>query len=342
MANKKILVADDSLTIQKVIRLALSNEPYEIEAVSDGADACQQIALFQPDIVLIDASLPEKSAYVVKEEVNKEQNQDEIKFILMCSAFEQVNEELASKVFFHGKLTKPFDPEKLRAVLLEVCDDESAPNPPPLTNDTEIKQGLEGNMLPQNLDEDIWDSTTSNEGGESDHPDGDIRKLTESTIQMSGLDEESWSINEMSSSSDDLQKTVSIVGDKTLSDIQKSSPSLNPPPFMMSIGREPEKNEEELTEPPISLASALESNTTPAVTTEEKTAPPKNNDHEKNNGSTPPENIEVAPLSQENLEALVGDQLKPILEETAKKLLPEIAEKLLKNEIHKLLSDPPK
>lgn len=60
MAAKKLLVADDSLTIQKVIRLALSNEGYEIQAVADGNDALNQILLFQPDVVLIDVSLPEK------------------------------------------------------------------------------------------------------------------------------------------------------------------------------------------------------------------------------------------------------------------------------------------
>ena len=57
MSGKKLLVADDSLTIQKVIRLALSNEGYEIQAVSDGNDAIQQISLFRPDVILIDISL---------------------------------------------------------------------------------------------------------------------------------------------------------------------------------------------------------------------------------------------------------------------------------------------
>src|SRR5213595_498171 len=66
MPGKKLLVADDSLTIQKVIRLALSNEGYEIQAVSDGNDAIQQISLFRPDVVLIDVSLPGKTAFEVK------------------------------------------------------------------------------------------------------------------------------------------------------------------------------------------------------------------------------------------------------------------------------------
>src|SRR3954467_5102479 len=110
MASKKLLVADDSLTIQKVIRLALSNEGYDIQAVSDGNDAVQQISLFRPDVILIDVSLPGKSAFEVKREVNEHADLEEVRFVLMSSAFEKVDEAQAEEVHFHGRLTKPFDP----------------------------------------------------------------------------------------------------------------------------------------------------------------------------------------------------------------------------------------
>src|SRR3954466_7995555 len=120
MAGKKLLVADDSLTIQKVIRLALSNEGYEIQAVSDGNDAIQQISLFRPDAALVDVSLPGKTAFEVKRAINEHAALEEVRFILMSSAFEKVDEAQASEVRFHGRLTKPFDPAHLRQVLTDV------------------------------------------------------------------------------------------------------------------------------------------------------------------------------------------------------------------------------
>ncbi|MBI2712116.1 MAG: response regulator [Bdellovibrio sp.] len=117
MPGKKLLVADDSLTIQKVIRLALTNEGYEIQTVSDGMDAVQQISLFRPDLVLIDVSLPGKTAFEVKREINHSNDHEEVRFILMSSAFEKVDEDQAKEVGFHGRLTKPFDPANLRQVL---------------------------------------------------------------------------------------------------------------------------------------------------------------------------------------------------------------------------------
>ena len=126
MAGKKLLVADDSLTIQKVIRLALSNEGYEIQAVSDGNDAIQQISLFRPDAVLIDVSLPGKTAFEVKRAINEHVDLEEVRFILMSSAFEKVDEPQADEVQFHGRLTKPFDPAHLRQVLTETLDQVAA------------------------------------------------------------------------------------------------------------------------------------------------------------------------------------------------------------------------
>ena len=120
MPGKKLLVADDSLTIQKVIRLALSSAPgdgYEIQTVSDGNDAIQQISLFRPDVVLIDVSLPTKNAFEVKRAINEHADLAEVRFVLMSSAFEKYDESQAEEVGFHGKLSKPFDPAHLRQVL---------------------------------------------------------------------------------------------------------------------------------------------------------------------------------------------------------------------------------
>lgn len=142
MPGKKLLVADDSLTIQKVIRLALSNEGYEIQAVSDGNDAIQQISLFRPDVILVDVALPGQSAFELKRAVNQLEDLAQVRFVLMSSAFEKVDENQAAEVTFHGRLTKPFDPAHLRRVLTEALATQksSAENhffaPPPIPTQT--------------------------------------------------------------------------------------------------------------------------------------------------------------------------------------------------------------
>src|SRR5450759_5119808 len=117
---KKILVADDSLTIQKVIRLALSGDGYEIQTVSDGKEALEQASLFRPDIFIIDVSLPIFDAYQVREHLLKKPDLKNIPVILMSSAFEKVDETRSKQLGFAGHLIKPFDPSHLRSTLLSV------------------------------------------------------------------------------------------------------------------------------------------------------------------------------------------------------------------------------
>lgn len=200
MTTKRILVADDSLTIQKVIRLALSNEGYEIHAVADGNEVIQQVSLFRPDIVLVDVSLPGKTAFEIKRELNEQEDFKTIRFILMSSAFEKVDEAQVQAVQFHGRLTKPFDPAFLRQVLIDVLEQ--------VPNTSENKPFLP----PPPLEElqDLWSSEEAEIHSPPPPPpplstqpppfpsaETDIRELTESTIKISGLENnEQWNISE--------------------------------------------------------------------------------------------------------------------------------------------------
>jgi CheY-like chemotaxis protein len=130
---KKILVADDSVTIQKVIRLALSHEGYDIQAVSKGSDALETLPLFRPDIVLIDVSLPEKGAFEIIQKARQDSLTKHTKFVLMSSSYDQIPEEELKSNPLDGRLTKPFDPTHLRKVIhqcLGIPDQpRSKPNP---------------------------------------------------------------------------------------------------------------------------------------------------------------------------------------------------------------------
>ena len=128
--GKKLLVADDSLTIQKVIKLALSGDVYDIQTVSDGNDALQQISVFRPDAVLIDVGIPGRSAFEVKKAMNEDSDFRNIPVILMSSAFEKVDEAKVALLQFEGRLTKPFDPTHLRQALTQALSLREAYSPP--------------------------------------------------------------------------------------------------------------------------------------------------------------------------------------------------------------------
>jgi len=128
--GKKLLVADDSVTIQKVIKLALSSEGYNILAVSEGIEAIRAIQEERPDVVLIDVALPGADAYAVKKAINADPKLASIGFILMASAFERVDEALSDEVKFSGRLIKPFDPSHLRKAVADLMVNPGPPAPP--------------------------------------------------------------------------------------------------------------------------------------------------------------------------------------------------------------------
>ena len=58
MSRIRILLADDSITIQKVVELTFSDGDYEVTAVNNGAKAVQKLAEMRPDIILSDIIMP--------------------------------------------------------------------------------------------------------------------------------------------------------------------------------------------------------------------------------------------------------------------------------------------
>ena len=56
MSKGTLLLADDSITIQKVVNLTFADEGIDVVAVGDGDTAAARLAELKPDIVLADRS----------------------------------------------------------------------------------------------------------------------------------------------------------------------------------------------------------------------------------------------------------------------------------------------
>ena len=67
----KLLLADDSVTIQRVIELTFADEDVHVVAVGDGKKAIESIESERPDIVLADVGMPERDGYDVAEFIKR-------------------------------------------------------------------------------------------------------------------------------------------------------------------------------------------------------------------------------------------------------------------------------
>jgi len=109
----KLLLADDSITMQKLVELILAEEGFEIMSTSNGEEALAGIPSFQPDIVLADVEMPKINGYQLCDKIKQNTSTSRLPVILLAGAFEQFDEELAKKVGADDFIIKPFESQEL-------------------------------------------------------------------------------------------------------------------------------------------------------------------------------------------------------------------------------------
>jgi CheY-like chemotaxis protein len=107
----KLLLADDSVTIQRVIELTFADEDVQVTAVGNGQAAIESVQRDPPDIVLADVGMPERNGYEVAAFIKGTPAFAHIPVVLLTGAFEPVDEARARSVGCNGVLVKPFEPQ---------------------------------------------------------------------------------------------------------------------------------------------------------------------------------------------------------------------------------------
>lgn len=114
----KILIADDEAMSRRLLQSTLERAGYEVIAVENGRQAADQICTPDgPRLALLDWLMPELDGPGVCREVRKRKEQSHVYMVLITSkeAKEDVIAGLESGA--DDYLTKPFDPEELKARL---------------------------------------------------------------------------------------------------------------------------------------------------------------------------------------------------------------------------------
>ena len=112
--TKKILLADDSLTIQKVVELTFSDSEYDLVCVSNGQRALDRIAAGEvPDLILADVVMPEKNGYEVCEAIKANPATARIPVVLLSGTFEPFDRDRAERLGSDAIVSKPFDSQQL-------------------------------------------------------------------------------------------------------------------------------------------------------------------------------------------------------------------------------------
>lgn len=121
--TRTILLADDSVTIQKVIELTFMDEDYEVVAVGNGDEALEKLDEMTPDFVIADVHMPGADGYDVAK--HSKSLRPEVPVLLLVSTFEPFDEEAAEKCGCDAYLKKPFDSQELQRLVEELSAEAS-------------------------------------------------------------------------------------------------------------------------------------------------------------------------------------------------------------------------
>ena len=111
--GKTLLLADDSVTIQKVVGISFASEDIAITTVDNGDDAVAKAREMRPDMVLADVVMPGKNGYEVCEAIKTDPSLQHIPVLLLTGTFEAFDEERAEQAGAVGHVSKPFEAQTL-------------------------------------------------------------------------------------------------------------------------------------------------------------------------------------------------------------------------------------
>lgn len=121
----RVLLADESSNIKKVMQLALQDFGVEVKSVPIGVDVIPVAKSFHPDIVFADVLLAKRNGYEVAGDLKADSVLKHIPVVLMWSGFMELDEAKAKQSKAERRLEKPFDAETLRSLVKELVPNTS-------------------------------------------------------------------------------------------------------------------------------------------------------------------------------------------------------------------------
>jgi len=117
LEGKTILVVDDDPDIVTAISTSLADMGAKIETAGDGVAAVTKAEQSDPDLVILDIMLPQKSGFLVLEKIRQSRPRGSKPYVIMITGNEgRRHRQYAEALGVNEYLTKPFRMDRLLEV----------------------------------------------------------------------------------------------------------------------------------------------------------------------------------------------------------------------------------
>jgi len=322
----KILLADDSITIQKVIGIIFGGEDYSLTVVDNGKAALEKALEIDPDILLIDALMPGMSGYEVCEQIRATPALAAKPILFLTGSFEPFDETKAKNCGADDFIAKPFESQQIIAKVTELCERaalrsseaakvaEVEPEPPSFTSIVPPVEAAPENVITPN---NIWDAFTPSEPPPAEAPIQPLAELESTSFSSQSpepvespwipIDEQSFQFEEESAAA---MPSATAYEPPQVDDIAFDDTPFAAPPIDIPTETSAPVELIEIPEPP-------------------PIAPPENVDV-----ITPPQ--QIAELTEEQLKTAIMAASKDVIERIVWEVVPDLAEAMIKEAIRKI------
>lgn len=340
----RVLLADESSTIKRVMQLALQDYGVEVKSVPIGVDVIPVSKSFKPDLVFVDVLLQKKSGYEVAKDIKQDPQLKNTPVVLMWSGFMELDEAKVKDSGVDRRLEKPFDAEVLRQMVQDLV---------PKTKSNPISSYLSFPQLPDFAEE-------AGSAGPQPAPSAPVTlspdeaiyalpEISETDIPVESTPAAEENFAALSLSAHAPEPTMSEEGwshqdlTKFKIEIPNETPSPDLDKYMipaeeLNLARVETTGdfEEVVFGTPKATTPAAAASTTPTgKTPTTKTPTTKAAPSSTTTASRPTSGSSAT--DQVLAEQILREEARALLEKIAWQVLPEIAERVVKDELNKLL-----
>jgi two-component system alkaline phosphatase synthesis response regulator PhoP len=117
---KTILVVDDERHIVRLVQVNLERAGYMVVTAFDGYEALEKVQSEQPDLVVLDVTMPDMDGFEVLQTLRSKRSTRDIPVIMLLTFAQDVDVFQEWQTDRDGSLQKPFSPMKLISLVFRI------------------------------------------------------------------------------------------------------------------------------------------------------------------------------------------------------------------------------
>ena len=118
----KVLVIDDDLDVQEIIKTVLETEDFEVTGCFNAIEGIRTALKDPPDIILLDVMMAGTDGFEACRSFKAKEITKNIPIVMISAKIEPRSQKLAKELGASSYITKPFDPLTLGETLLRVIE----------------------------------------------------------------------------------------------------------------------------------------------------------------------------------------------------------------------------